>query len=851
MATGIANSPLVNYFRYKQSTSISAASGLSPLPILSIADAGNGQLLITTSATTNMSAGVAVMFAGMSIAAYDGDYSVISFTATTFNVSGVFVGTSTGTWEFASAISAGVAGELADFGTIAFFNATNKTVPQDTFEDRDLTVPNTNPIVLDSVGSHPPIYLQQIPYFVEIRDKFNNIIETLENYLPFDADEVQDFSNIENLFSSYGFDSIIDNGDYENNSLPLNTPDNPVSAGWFWEITTSNSASSNTYFFNELLASFITGNPKNELVLRSTNNSAGDTINNLFCTIGDYQSLQDRDLSFSIFIRRLAGGVSSLQVAIRRSESGVNQTPINVGVIPVSATRQQQIFTFNIGALIAGTYINSDVLDLIIQLPLNEDFEVGITGSWLQLADSPDATAVDISEIPISQSEARQYFGNAFRKLQAVNTFDSLGLPLIMNGGSSDVANMTGSYFIGKGSYNTATDMGTFPGTLLVRDNPLGLTSTNRLIDYLRSNAISQSRLTLLTSVLGTMVMVSPGIGDTQQATPVANAGGRVTITNTNAVQQYGLIAKIDNIEVNKLNLTFTANFDASTNPFQTAPTSYAVQPDSSPFINWFGLTSADVVLNSLITTKIAFFEYFPVENVQNGDGSNPAIVNVMFHDNEKSLFKDIINIHVTPAFDFTFSRDTLIHNYFNQTFSVRSIGSANTTTFTTGFFSYNDIGTNPDPQPDPPPRVIRYSVDSDAGSASPTGTVSTLVISVNSGDNAQKVCLKSSNAINEPWEETIEIVSTPDNGDYVTLPIASDEFIVIFWDTAQAQPANPLPADIPIYVQFTVAEALTTIAQSTSDSIDESHVGIPYWPDLGLPAVDEENMDLSHFIVN
>ena len=108
---------------------------------------------------------------------YNGDYTIISKTPTTLNVSGTFVGSETGTWEATSNTTGANAGDPLDFGQIFFFDNTDKITPQNTYSDRDLTIPNTNPIILDAVGATPPIYLIDKPYYIEIYDKFNNLIE--------------------------------------------------------------------------------------------------------------------------------------------------------------------------------------------------------------------------------------------------------------------------------------------------------------------------------------------------------------------------------------------------------------------------------------------------------------------------------------------------------------------------------------------------------------------------------------------------------------------------------------------------------------------------------------------------
>jgi len=126
-ATAFANTPLINYFRYKQTTNISAATNPVCYPITAFADGGNGQLVLTTSGTDDVDIQESITIAATTN--YDGNYTVISKTSTTLNVSGVFISTETGTWELNTNGTGGTAGEPLDFGTIFFFDQDDKVTP--------------------------------------------------------------------------------------------------------------------------------------------------------------------------------------------------------------------------------------------------------------------------------------------------------------------------------------------------------------------------------------------------------------------------------------------------------------------------------------------------------------------------------------------------------------------------------------------------------------------------------------------------------------------------------------------------------------------------------------------------
>ena len=107
-------------------------------------------------------------------------------------------------------MTGGQAGDPLDFGQVFFFDDANRTTPLNTFADRDKTIINPNPFILSQVGTAPPFYMLDQPYFIQIRDKFNNLVATLENYLPGEEEPPPSSeTGVENLFPNYGFETKI------------------------------------------------------------------------------------------------------------------------------------------------------------------------------------------------------------------------------------------------------------------------------------------------------------------------------------------------------------------------------------------------------------------------------------------------------------------------------------------------------------------------------------------------------------------------------------------------------------------------------------------------------------------
>lgn len=66
-------------------------------------------------------------------------------------------------------------------GARAYFYETGTTTPQDTYSDADLTTPNANPVVADSAGVFPPIYLDpSLEYKLTLNTSSDALIYTVD-----------------------------------------------------------------------------------------------------------------------------------------------------------------------------------------------------------------------------------------------------------------------------------------------------------------------------------------------------------------------------------------------------------------------------------------------------------------------------------------------------------------------------------------------------------------------------------------------------------------------------------------------------------------------------------------------
>ena len=854
-STGIANTPLINYFFYKQSTSISSASIPCCNVFTSVADGGNGQLVVTTPSTyiSLLSVGVAITISGT--VNYDGNYSIISLdtVAGTFNISGTFVGTEAGTWELASNTDGANAGDPLDYGVITFYDNDDQVTLQDTYADRELTVTNPNPITLDALGSYPPIYLLDNPYYIVIRDKFNNLVATLENYLPGGENGGNTGAEIANLFSNYGFDTQINSNLYEENTIAPNTAV-AVSAGWRWEIQTTQTDAVNTYSYQVISDQALLANPKNAIRLTSTNKTGGETVNRFTSVLGDYNKYQGLQLGFSIYANFISGSAQDFTCQLIRSRAGAPQTPIDIGAISVNFTQTQLTFLFTVPYLTDANYANDDTLTFVINFPLNEDFVLDLTGTWLQI--SADGV-ISPSEEAGSVTAGKEFFGESFRELQSPTQYISRGLPVAINAGFAATLNQTGTIFLASvgSSFNYAVSMGKKianyddnMGVELLRDNVLEMTQTNRLIDYLRDNDLTQSRHTFVTSVTTNAITVGTGIGVAPLSTWTSLATPRITVSLDTEEFIYKLKAYA--LGNGKVEFVFVDNFATNPNsynpPYSGGGAGNLIQGgtlDPGPLINWF--VEFNFINNSILAPgaggQLCAFTYFlHTSTVSTGSTTTPAIMHLWCVD-ASSRARKVLEYKLSGGVSSTFYLQNWTQHQINSVYDntvlnrvVEDTGGASpSVTYHSHFFGYNDVSNNPATQGVNPPRVLRFSVDGHAPNG-PTGLTTTATIDLFSGDSKEVVAAKIVVQLNTSFSNTITIVDTPNNGDIVQICNGQTNFNLIFWDTDQTKPSNP-DTRVPIYVEYTTAQTTDDIALSAQTAIEYAVMGVPLAADLGL----------------
>lgn len=280
-------------------------------------------------------------------------------------------------------------------GKIHFYRDLARTEEADTYSDISdplNPVVNTNPIDLSAVGSCPPIYLQDIEYFITIKSEEGGEDATINNYrgatFNQDTNNLNDSTN--NLLANgqYSYPIIFNRTDE-----PVGTIDEPytnVAFGWYFAQDAG--ATGNSVTFNNVSNELIEGAPQFEVVVSSTT-VTGDTTKYLGGIYGSATSFEGDELTFCIqMVNKNLSGTVPVTISIEKNfGAGGSATIItDIETFDVSGTRSKFTVTFTNPSSVGSTVGTGNYAALRINFPLNQFFSVGATNALLQLGSFED-----------------------------------------------------------------------------------------------------------------------------------------------------------------------------------------------------------------------------------------------------------------------------------------------------------------------------------------------------------------------------------------------------------------------------------------------------------------------------
>jgi microcystin-dependent protein len=272
-------------------------------------------------------------------------------------------------------------------GFISFFENADHSTPLNVYQDSDLTIPYENPLPLDGDGGCPPIYLQDAPYYIEVRSSIDtgNLLQfSLDNYegavISGGVTPTGD-GNKRNYFIDGQFDTLDWNDPTEDGIIVI-SPAN-------WQFERDGSASDVLTYYQ-----FVPGdtdvpqNPLQALQYYTNATPSGQTVSRFYQPFRYVRTLEGTEVTLSFWGRAaVATTVTPFYeqfFGTGGSPSTTNNVPLTPVILTSTWTRYSQTFTIDsIGGKTLGTNID-DQLSVGINFPLNSVFDTFFTNMYLE-----------------------------------------------------------------------------------------------------------------------------------------------------------------------------------------------------------------------------------------------------------------------------------------------------------------------------------------------------------------------------------------------------------------------------------------------------------------------------------
>jgi hypothetical protein len=271
-------------------------------------------------------------------------------------------------------------------GTLKFWRNNNVSESGEltVYKDPDLTNPYTNPIVLDSDGGCPPVYMQDAAYYIECRSAEGALQFTLENYTGamFDPGTNGDPTNVNNIFVDGQFFFGNFSGETSAGVTPI------TQSNWLFEKDGS-SGSDNLQFIKFPLGDEdVTQTPIYMLNYKVTSLPSGETVKRYYQNFKFVRTLEDSQVTIS-FYGRATGAISVTPFYEQYFGSGGSPSTTNtvaLDAIPLTGSWVAYSKTFVIDSC-AGKSLGTnedDFLSIGLNLPVNSLMDIYITNMLLQ-----------------------------------------------------------------------------------------------------------------------------------------------------------------------------------------------------------------------------------------------------------------------------------------------------------------------------------------------------------------------------------------------------------------------------------------------------------------------------------
>lgn len=426
-------------------------------------------------------------------------------------------------------------------GTIEFFTESDHSILADTYSDisdPDNPVVNTNPIVLDAVGSCPVIYLQDIYYFIVIKSQEGQTIQTYTFYrgaaftggnTPGSVDPSR------NLIANGQFNYPIQF--YKTNEAKGQISKINTNVAFGWEFIQNDQSKDNFVFFDDIANEILEARPLNQIRVTS-NISTTQSSKDLQAKFGHVAIFEGQPLTFSCQLINLTAGTVPIVISIEKNYGALGSptTITPIATFDVTQVRTKFIVNFT-SPTVAGSTIGSGNYDAIrISYPVNQGISIGLTNVNLQIGTIIDPIFLneDIS------SEKSQIIGNS-TFLTPASLYENYSHMRYVEGNYYPVSTSGIINFCSSGaSFPDKLEIETPGQTLKVSDYSENNIPFQRLYDVIGNTYGGQGELIVTSS--SNVVTGKSSVGAVERsAWTTGTVGTAFTITNTVIGLKYGL----------------------------------------------------------------------------------------------------------------------------------------------------------------------------------------------------------------------------------------------------------------------------------------------------------------------
>lgn len=270
-------------------------------------------------------------------------------------------------------------------GFIFFRSADDHDEELDTYEDREGTIINPNPLPLGSAGDAPPIYMQDELYFIIVTDSsgdINNPVFTVDNYDPSQNVEAQDVIN-NNYIANGQFTYPITFWRTDQEEGEIETAVTRVA--WAWDFVqdkdTTPTSSKNFVTFQDISGEPIPGSPINQIVLTCEAVGVGEANKQFRTVIGSVNFRAGESITISEYLVSLIDSNPTVSIFIEKNYGTGGSPPetIPVKTFSINNTRTQYAANITLPDNSGKTIGEGNYLAINIQIALGQTCQVGMT----------------------------------------------------------------------------------------------------------------------------------------------------------------------------------------------------------------------------------------------------------------------------------------------------------------------------------------------------------------------------------------------------------------------------------------------------------------------------------------